>query len=109
MNIHDLPNILSGFFDFMDSPQWRAWPFNAGYGEHILPSIARLVFVTLIMGAILLFLRILFGPNGYFRDEEMDREAKEQLEQERIELEEIYSRGEITEDDYMIRMKRLKD
>jgi len=109
MNMYDLPNLLSGFFDFMDSPQWRAWPFNSGYGDHILPSIARLVFVTIIMAAILLFLRALFGPNGYFRDEEMDREAEEQLKQEQAELEEMHTHGKITENEYMIRMKSLKD
>ena len=66
----ELPFLLADFFDFLDSPQWRAWPFNSGYGEHILPSVARLVFVALIFGAIMLFLRLLFGPGGPLRDKE---------------------------------------
>ncbi len=56
----DIPFFLSEFFDFLDNPIWRAWPFNAGYGDHLLPSLARLAFVTLILGAIMLFLRVLF-------------------------------------------------
>ncbi len=107
MTIYDLPTFLSGFFDFMDSPQWRAWPFNSGYGEHILPAIARLAFVTIIMGGIILFLRVMFGPNGYFRDEEMDREAEEQTQREKAQLDELLAKGEITENEHTIRVKRL--
>jgi len=109
MELFDLPTIAAGFFDFLDSPEWRAWPFNSGFGEHILPSIARLAFVTLIMGGIALFLRVLFGPNGFFRDEEMDREAVEMIKQERAELKKQLEKGEITEFEYDIKMKSLKD
>ena len=109
MEITDLPAILSGFFDFLDSPQWRAWPFNSGYGEHILPAIARLAFVTLIMGGIALFLRLLFGPKGWFRDEEMDREAAEMIRKEREEAQRQFDNGEISEAEYSIKMKSLKD
>lgn len=107
MTLHDLPLFLSGLFDFMDSPQWRAWPFNSGYGEHILPSIARLVFVSLIIGSIILFLRVMFGPNGYFRDEEMDREAAEQTAKEVAQLDELLANGKIDENEHAIRVKRL--
>lgn len=109
MKLFDLPALLGGFFDFLDSPQWHAWPFNSGYGEHILPAVARLAFVSLIMGAIVLFLRFLFGPNGCLRDEELDREAAEMLAQERKELEKEYEKGEMSEAEYLIKMKRLKD
>lgn len=109
MTFSDIPVFLSGFFDFMDSPIWRAWPFNAGYGDHLLPSLARLAFVTLIMGVILLFLRLLFGPGGPLRDKEMDREAEEQIKQERAELEDKFARGEISEIEYKVKMKSLKD
>ena len=107
MTIYDLPTFLAGFFDFMDSPQWRAWPFNSGYGEHIIPAIARLAFVTIIMGAIILFLRAMFGPNGYFRDEEMDREAEEQTQREKAQLDDLLAKGEINENEHTIRVKRL--
>lgn len=61
------------------------------------------------MGAILLFLRLLFGPGGPLRDKELEREAEEMLKQERAEVEELLAKGEITEQEYTLRMKRLKD
>jgi len=109
MTLPELPTLLAGFFDFMDDPKWRAWPFNSGYGEQLLPSLARLLFVALILGAILLFLRILFGPGGRFRDEELDREAREQTERERAELKEQLDKGEISEIEYKMKMKGLED
>ncbi len=109
MFIFDLAQYTTEFFDFLDSPIWRAWPFNAGYGDHILPSIARMAFVSLIFGAIVLFLRVLFGPNGYFRDEEMDREADEMRRKEKEVLDGQLERGEIDEMDYQIKLKRIED
>ncbi|MDC0335433.1 SHOCT domain-containing protein [Pseudodesulfovibrio sp.] len=109
MNLFDIPLFMTEFFDFLDSPIWRAWPFNAGYGEHILPAIARLAFVSLIFGVIILFLRILFGPKGFFRDEEMDREADELRQQEIAELDEQLKKGEVTEFEYEIRLKSIQD
>ncbi len=109
MRFPDFSFIQAGFFDFMDSPMWRAWPFNAGYGEQLLPSLARLAFVTLILGVILLFLRVLFGPNGYFRDKEMDREAEEQRVLERATLDKMLADGDISQLEYEVRMKGLKD
>lgn len=109
MNIPNIHLFLAGFLDFMDSPQWRAWPFNSGYGEHIFPAIARLVFITLIMGVILLFLRLLFGPGGPLRDKELEEEARQEMEREREELETLLAKGEISEMEYKVRMKGLKD
>ena len=109
MDFSHLPAFLGGFFDFMDSPQWRAWPFNSGYGETLLPAVARLLFVTMIMGVILLFLRLLFGPGGPLRDKELEEEARQETERERAELKEQLDRGELSEQEYNVRMKRLKD
>nr|WP_321257452.1 SHOCT domain-containing protein [uncultured Pseudodesulfovibrio sp.] len=109
MTFSELPFLLTNFFDFLDSPAWRAWPFNSGYGENLLPAIARLAFITLIMGAILLFLRFLFGPGGPLRDKELEQEAMEETAKERAETEELFAQGEITEMEYKIRMNHLKD
>ena len=109
MNLYDVHLYLNDFFDFLDSPQWRAWPFNSGYGEHILPAVARFVFVSLIIGAILLFLRLLFGPGGPLRDKELDEEARLETERERAEVEEQFAKGEISEIEYKMKMKALKD
>jgi len=109
MFLDTIPLILGDFFDFLNSPQWRAWPFNAGYGDHILPAIARMAFVTSIFAAIIIFLRVLYGPKGIFRDKEMDREAEEETRRERAELEEKFANGDISEIEYKIKMKALKD
>jgi len=103
------PLFLTNFFDFLDSPEWRAWPFNAGYGEHILPAIARFAFVTLIIGAILLFLRLLFGPGGPLRDKELDEDARLETERERADLDAQFAKGEISEPEYKSKIKRLQD
>lgn len=108
MILSDLPLLLTNFFDFLDSPVWRAWPFNAGYGEQLLPSLARLAFVTIILAAILLFLRFLFGPGGWLRDEELDREAEEERRIERAELDALLAKGEISELQYQMKMKSLE-
>ena len=109
MHLFDIPLYLNDFFDFLDSPQWKAWPFNAGYGEHFFPAVARLAFVFLIIGVILLFLRLLFGPGGPLRDKELEEEARLETEQERAELEELFAKNDISEAEYKIRMKALKD
>lgn len=59
---------------------WSGWPFTGyGYEGGIWPSIARAAFLLLILVAISLFLRKLFGPGGKFRGEgwETIQEAKE--------------------------------
>lgn len=109
MRLFDMPRFLDGFFDFLDDPMWRAWPFNSGYGENILPTIARLVFVIMIFVVILVFLRVMFGPNGYFRDEEMDREADEQRAEEMAALEEEFAKGTMSDMEFQIRKKSIQD
>lgn len=108
MILPDIPLFLTDFFDFLDSPVWRAWPFNAGYGEHILPAIARMAFVTLIFGVIIVFLRFLYGPKGIWRDHELDREADEMRAEQKAELDEQLKSGEITELEYKIRLKGIE-
>lgn len=108
MILPDIPLFLTDFFDFLDSPIWRAWPFNAGYGEHILPAIARMAFVSLIFGVIIVFLRFLYGPKGIWRDHELDREADEMRAQEKAELDEQLKNGDITELEYKIRLKSIE-
>lgn len=108
MILPDIPLFLTDFFDFLDSPVWRAWPFNAGYGEHILPAIARMAFVALIFGVIIVFLRFLYGPKGIWRDHELDREADEMRAEQKAELDEQLKSGEITELEYKIRLKGIE-
>ncbi|QJB58523.1 SHOCT domain-containing protein [Pseudodesulfovibrio sp. zrk46] len=109
MILENIPMFLADFFDFLNDPMWRAWPFNSGYGEHILPAIARMVFVALIFGVIILFLRALYGPKGIFRDKEMEREAEELTRKERAEVEKQFANGEISEMEYKMKMHSLRD
>ncbi|GAB7022546.1 hypothetical protein [Salidesulfovibrio brasiliensis] len=104
----DILVILSSLQDFFSDPEWRLWPFGPGYGQTLLPNLARLAFVALLMGAILLFLRILFGPKGFLRDHELDREAEEELRREREELDRQLKDGEINEAEYELKMRSLK-
>lgn len=109
MDFSIIPMINDKFFDFLDHPMWKAWPFNSGYGEHILPAIARLAFVTMILVVILLGLRFLFGPGGPLRDKELEMEAEEERRQELEELDKLLEEGEITELEHKVRSKALKD
>lgn len=109
MFIDNIPYFLGEFFDFLDSPIWRAWPFNAGYGEHIGPAIARMAFVSMIFGAIILFLRILFGPKGFLREKQWDIDAEKLRKEERDEVERQFANEEIDEFEYKIKMKKIED
>lgn len=56
---------------------------------------------------IVLFLRVLFGPNGKFRDPDLDREAAEMREKALAQLEEDLAAGNISEIDYKFKKKRI--
>lgn len=99
---------LTSLQEFFSNPEWRLWPFGPGYGQTLLPNLARLAFVIALMGLILLFVRVLFGPKGIFRDHEMDREAEEETRREIEELDRQYEAGEINEAEYKIKMRSLK-
>lgn len=87
-------------------PFWDTWPFTPGYGD-TASTLAKFVLVAVILGLILLFLRLLFGPKGVFRDKELEREAEEMRRKELEELERAYAAGELSELDYIYRKKRL--
>ncbi|WP_320169558.1 SHOCT domain-containing protein [Maridesulfovibrio sp.] len=91
---------------YESNPHWDHWPFGPGYGD-FWASALKMLFVAAILGAILLFLRVLFGPNGKLRDPELDREAAEMREKALQELEEELKNGEISELDYKYKKKRI--
>ncbi len=66
-----IQGLASGF----TGPFWERWPFGPGYGN-IMASVTRFLFVGIIFLLIILYLRLLFGPKGWFRDKELDREAE---------------------------------
>ncbi len=88
-------------------PFWDTWPFTPGYGD-FSSTLAKFALVAVILGLILLFLRLLYGPKGIFRDKELDREAEELRRKELEEIERARAAGEISELDYIYRKKRLR-
>jgi uncharacterized membrane protein len=83
------------------------WPFSVGMNESLLFSASRIVFMLLILGAIFLLLRLLYGPRGIWRDHELDRMAEEETRQELAELERRFQGGEIDEAMYRMEKRRL--
>lgn len=88
-------------------PFWDTWPFTPGYGDFWSTAL-KFLLVAIILGAILLFLRFLYGPKGVFRDHEMDREAEEMRRKELEEIERAHSAGELSDLEYLYRKKRLR-
>lgn len=86
--------------------EWFMWPFSRGYGEGFWPFAAKFVLVAVIFAGICVFLRFLYGPNGKFRDLELDREYEEIRRKELAKLEERFQRGEITREQYEWRKER---
>lgn len=65
---------------------WASWPFNRyAYEGGFWFSVARFVFVALLLGAIALILRLLFGPKGPLREKGFETigEAKAREKRER--------------------------
>lgn len=98
----------TGLQEFFSQPEWRLWPFGPGYGDTLLPALARLLFAAAILGVILLFLRLLFGPKGIWRDKELEAEAEQERLEEIEELNNKLKNKEISELEYKTRMKGLK-
>lgn len=102
----NIPRFLA--FDMKDlGPEFDFWPFSMGLNESLLFSVSRIAFMLFIMGAIFLFLRLLFGPKGIWRDHELDRMAEEETAQEIAALQAKLERGEIDVEYYSIEMRRL--
>lgn len=99
-----IPFSIKGLFG--TGPQWDHWPFGPGFGD-LNAALLKLAFVGLILGFICLFLRVLFGPKGIFRDKELDIEAAEMREKALKDLDAELASGEISELDYKFKKKRL--
>lgn len=88
--------------------KWSGWPFNSGFGGDWQTSIATYAYSALILGGICLFLRLLYGPKGIWRDKEMDREAEEIRRKAHAELDADFRAGRISTAQYE-RQKRIID
>jgi uncharacterized membrane protein len=88
--------------------KWDAWPFNAGYGGDWQTTLATYAFSALILIAISLFLRALYGPKGIWRDKEMEREAEETKRAELAKLESSYRSGSISKLEYTMKKRSIE-
>lgn len=88
--------------------KWNGWPFHYGFGGDWESTLATFAFSALILGVICVFLRLLYGPRGIWRDHEMDREAEQMRQKARAELEAAYRAGRIDEIDYKIRLREFE-
>ncbi|WP_027179498.1 hypothetical protein [Maridesulfovibrio bastinii] len=103
----DITALISELNNLANDPQWRGWPFGPGFGG-TWSAVARFAFVALILGFIVLFLRVLFGPKGIFRDHELDREAEEMRKAELEELENKFKSGKISELEYKFKKREIE-
>ena len=87
--------------------KWSGWPFNSGFGGDWQTSLATFAFSGLILGAICVFLRLLYGPRGIWRDKEMDREAEEATRKAHADLDAQLRSGRISEAQYKLKKRAL--
>lgn len=88
--------------------KWDIWPFNAGFGGDWQTSLATYAYSALILGLICLFLRVLFGPGGIWRDKELEREADEARKKALDEIQLRFEAGELTESQYTMEKRRIE-
>ncbi len=88
--------------------KWDGWPFNSGYGGDWQTTLATYAFSAIILVSICVFLRVLYGPKGIWRDKEMEREAEETKRRELAQLESSYRSGRITKLDYTMKKKAIE-
>ena len=88
--------------------KWDGWPFSSGYGGDWQTTLATFAFSALILAAICLFLRALYGPKGIWRDKDMEREAEEARRSQLAHLEESLRAGRITKQEYARRKRTIE-
>jgi len=87
--------------------KWKGWPFHSGAGGDWETSLATYAFSFVILAAICLFLRALYGPKGIWRDKEMEREAEENRRREHARLDSDLRSGRITQQMYKLKKKAI--
>lgn len=87
--------------------KWAMWPFNSGVTGDWETSLATYAFSFVILGAICLFLRLLYGPKGIWRDKEMEREAEELRRSEHAHLDAEFRSGRISKQMYELKKRSV--
>lgn len=88
--------------------KWSGWPFHSGYGGDWQTTLATYAFAAVILAAICVFLRLLYGPKGIWRDHDMDREAEEMRRAERARLEADYRAGRVSQSEYEMKKRDIE-
>jgi len=87
--------------------KWAGWPFNSGVSGDWETSLATYAFSFVILAAICLFLRLLYGPKGIWRDKEMEREAEENRRHEHAQLDADFRAGKLDRQRYELKKRSL--
>lgn len=87
--------------------KWAAWPFNSGVASDWETSLATYAFSFVILAAICVFLRLLYGPKGIWRDKDMDREAEEMRRREHERLDADFRAGRMTRQLYELKKRSI--
>lgn len=87
--------------------KWAVWPFNSGVSGDWETSLATYAFSFVILAAICLFLRFLYGPGGIWRDKEMEREAEENRRREHAHLDAELRAGRIDKSLYELKKRAI--
>jgi len=88
--------------------KWDGWPFNSGFGGDWQTTLATYGFSALILTAICVFLRLLYGPKGIWRDKDMEREAEETKSRQLAQLESNFRSGRITKLEYTMKKRNIE-
>ena len=89
--------------------EWSRWPFQSVPNESWLVMATRGLFCIAVLALIVIFIRVMFGPKGFFRDEEIYEESRMLIREEREQVEEDYKQNKISEREYTSRMRHLKE
>jgi len=87
--------------------KWAGWPFNSGVSGDWETSLATYAFSFVILATICLFLRLLYGPKGIWRDKDMEREAEENSRKAHAQLEADFRAGRLNKMQYSMKKRAL--
>ncbi len=91
---------------------WSKWPFGPTITGSWLATLTKFVFIGLVLAFIIWLLRLAFGPGGFLRDKDLDRESEEARKSKEESLDILRKRlasGEISSEDYQERKRAIED
>lgn len=89
---------------------WEGWPFGGAMAGTLWASAARIAFVMLLFGAIVWFLRWLYGPKGRLRPKAFGTGHIEERKRKKAQIEALrqrYKAGDISLEEYTEAQKKI--